>query len=142
MSRRRVVDEWFAKYENPHKEAMQLVRTIILATDPRVDETIKWQTPTFTYEGNIASFNPRSKDHVSLMFHTGATIPGTHPLLAGGGDTARYISFASSAEVLRARKGIQDVIRAWILSRETNVRSPSKTASSAAKRRARKRPER
>ncbi len=122
MPRRRIVDEWFASYENPHKDAMQLVRTIILETDPRVDETIKWQTPTFTYEGNIASFNSRSKGHVSLLFHTGAAIPGTHPLLGGGGDTARYISFASIDEVRAARKGLQDVIRAWIGSKAAGAR--------------------
>ena len=52
-------------------------------------EMIKWKLPTFMYEGNMASFNPRTKSHVSLMFHTGASIPGDHPRLEGGGDTAR-----------------------------------------------------
>lgn len=125
MPRQRVVDEWFARYENPHKEAMLLVRSFILETDPRVDETIKWQTPTFTYEGNIASFNPRSEDHVSLLFHTGAAIPGKHPLLAGGGETARYMSFASLSEVRAAKKGLQDVVRAWIGSRATKSATPA-----------------
>ncbi|HEY8211761.1 MAG TPA: hypothetical protein VIG99_29965 [Myxococcaceae bacterium] len=29
-----------------------------------------WQTPTFCFQGNLASFNPKSKQHVSLMFQT------------------------------------------------------------------------
>jgi hypothetical protein len=51
-------------------------RAAILETADRVDECLKWRTPTFTYRGNIARFNPRSKKHVSLMFNTGRTIPG------------------------------------------------------------------
>jgi hypothetical protein len=53
--------------------------------DARIDECIKWQAPTFTYRGNLASFFPKSKRHASLMFHVGAKIPGTHPRLEGWG---------------------------------------------------------
>jgi uncharacterized protein YdhG (YjbR/CyaY superfamily) len=52
------------------KDAMLRVRDVVLAADPRIDECIKWQTPTFTFGGNLASFNPRAKKHVSLLFHT------------------------------------------------------------------------
>ena len=54
---------------------MLAVRDVLLEADPRVDECIKWQAPTFTYQGNIASFFPRAKKHVSLMFHHGAALP-------------------------------------------------------------------
>jgi len=57
----RDVDRWFAGYDNPHKDAMLRVRSIILE-DGRITETIKWSAPTFTYRGNMASFNPRSKN--------------------------------------------------------------------------------
>ena len=70
------VDSWFAEYEHPAKDAMQMVREIVLS-DHRMTETIKWKSPTFTYQGNMVSFNPRTKSHVSLMFHTDASIPAT-----------------------------------------------------------------
>ena len=70
-----VVDAWFEKYDNPQKDLVQSVRQVILDTDPRITETIKWQAPTFMYRGNIASFYPKTKTHVSLMFHTGASLP-------------------------------------------------------------------
>ena len=73
------VDAWFDDYEHPAKDAMLRVREIILEDD-RMTETIKWKSPTFMYEGNMASFNPRTKAHDSLMFHTGASIGGDHPL--------------------------------------------------------------
>lgn len=106
------VDAWFDDYEHPEKDAMLRVREIIL-DDERMTETIKWKSPTFMYEGNMASFNPRTKAHVSLMFHTGASIPGEHPRLEGGGDTARYMRFADHDDVESAREEIEAIVRAW-----------------------------
>jgi hypothetical protein len=112
------VDDWFAAYDNPLKDAMLRVRAIILEDD-RVSETIKWKTPTFVYRGNLASFNPRSKKHVSLLFHAGASIPGNHPRLSGGGDTARYMSFADLDDVERAADELRSITRAWCESRDS-----------------------
>lgn len=61
------VDDWFARYDNPMKDVVQAVRAAILAADDRMDECIKWQAPTFTYKGNLASFYPKSRQHASLM---------------------------------------------------------------------------
>jgi hypothetical protein len=111
-----LVDAWFDEYEHPAKDAMLRVREIILG-DERMTETIKWKSPTFMYQGNLASFNPRTKSHVSLMFHTGASIPGDHPRLLGGGDTARYMKFDDLAEVEDAREELEAVVDAWCSSR-------------------------
>ena len=111
-----VVDEWFAAYEHPAKDAMLRVREIILSDD-RMSETIKWKSPTFMFDGNMASFNPRTKAHVSLMFHTGATIPGAHPRLEGGGATARYMKFENLADVEDAAGEIRAIVDAWCESR-------------------------
>ena len=113
MPRQTEVDEWFEAYEHPLKDAMQRMREIILAADPRMDECIKWKSPTFTFNGNLASFNPRTKAHVSLMFHTGAKIPGAHPRLIGSGDTARYMKIADLAEAESARPDLEAIVAAW-----------------------------
>ena len=110
------VDAWFDNYEHPAKDAMLLVRDIILSDD-RMAEMIKWKSPTFVYEGNMASFNPRTKAHVSLMFHTGASIPGSHPRLEGGGDTARYMKFVDRKDVESAREDLRSIVAAWCDSR-------------------------
>jgi hypothetical protein len=117
MPRRPEVDAWFDRYESPMKDAMLRVREIVLDADPRMDECIKWQTPTFTYKGNLASFNPKAKKHVSLLFHTGAKIPGDHPRLIGGGDTARYMNLAGPEEAEQVKSEIEAVVRAWCDSR-------------------------
>lgn len=113
MPKTREVDAWFARYENPMKDVVLRIREIVLAADPRIAECIKWQAPTFIFEGNLASFFPKSKQHASLMFHTGARIPGRHPRLEGGGDTSRVMKIGSLAEADAARKDIEKVVRAW-----------------------------
>ena len=116
MQRSAEVDAWFAAREHPMTEAMQRARQLILDADPRVSESIKWQTPTFAYQGNIVSFNP-AKKMVSLLFHRGAEIPGDFPRLAGDGRLARVMRFADVGEVDDGAAELQAVIRAWCDSR-------------------------
>jgi len=110
------VEAWFDDYEHPAKDAMLVVRDIVLSDD-RMTETVKWKSPTFMYRGNMASFNPRTKSHVSLMFHAGASIPGEHPRLEGGGDTARYMRFSDVEDVESAREDLKKIVSAWCESR-------------------------
>jgi hypothetical protein len=110
------VDHWFTTREHPMTEAMQRARQLILDADPRVSESIKWQTPTFSYRGNIVSFNP-AKKMVSLLFHRGAEIPGDFPRLEGDGRLARVMRFADVGEVDEGAEELQSVIRAWCDSR-------------------------
>lgn len=106
------VDEWFSKKQHPLEDAMQAVRDIALAADPRIEESIRWSTPTYSYKGNIFSFNP-AKKFVSLLFHTGAKIPGDHPGLEGEGDTARVMRFADIEEVRARSEELTAVLQAW-----------------------------
>jgi hypothetical protein len=120
------VDAWFARYDNPMKDVVQRMREIVLGADPRIEECIKWQAPTFTFEGNLASFFPRSKQHASLMFHLGAKIPGKHPRLEGNGDTGRVMKLGSVAEANAARKDLERIVRAWC-----EWRAPAKAPAKA-----------
>jgi len=116
MPARSEVDAWFDHYEHPAKDAMLAVREIILSDD-RITEAIKRKSPTFMFEGNMASLMPRTKSHVSLMFHNGASIPGHHPRLEGGGDTARYMKFTDLSVVEAAREELTAIVKAWCESR-------------------------
>jgi len=113
MPRQPDVDAWFERYDNPMKPVVQRIREIVLDADPRVDEVIKWQAPTFTYKGNIASFYPKSRQHVSLMFHLGARIPGSHPRLEGTGDTSRVFKVMDLEDAEVARRELESIVRAW-----------------------------
>ena len=106
------VDAWFDDYEHPAKDAMLRVREIILSDD-RMTETIKWKSPTFMYEGNLASIDPKAKKHVAVLFHRGAEVPGDHPLLEGEGKLARYARFPDMDTVKGRSQELAAVVRAW-----------------------------
>jgi hypothetical protein len=118
MNRNPAVETWMAAYENPKKEVVARVRETILEADPRITETIKWQTPTFVYKGNLASFQPRAKQFASLLFHEGASIPGTFPRLQGGGDHARYMQIIDLADADAVADELGAVVRAWCDARD------------------------
>jgi hypothetical protein len=112
MNRNPEVDRWLDQADHPLDAAMRRARDIILGADGRVTESIKWRTPTFAYDGNIASFNP-SKQFLSIMFHRGAEIPGTHPRLEGDGKLVRTMRFADLEQLEAGSADLEAVIRAW-----------------------------
>ena len=107
------VDAWFDVYENPQKDVMLYMRNKILESDARIEECIKWKSPTFMFRGNIASFNPRSKKPASLMFHTGADIPGEFPHLEGTGNVARYLKVTDLANARELETEFISIFASW-----------------------------
>ena len=108
------VEAWFETYNNPLKELVQAVRSTILDADPRMTETIKWKAPTFMYKGNLASFYPKSTQHVSLMLHTGAALPDPTGLLEGEGSTSRVARFLDEADLAAKAAALRGLVAAWI----------------------------
>ena len=107
------VSAWLAEFEHPLKDVILAVRTVFLEADERIAETIKWKSPTFMFEGNLASIDPKAKRHVSVLFHRGAEIPGQHPLLQGGGKLARYARFTDLDSVEAGWAELTTVVREW-----------------------------
>lgn len=112
------VDAWFAAKDHPQEIPLQRVREIILSVDPRITESIKWQIPTFAFQGNIVSFNP-AKKFVSLLFHRGAEIPGDHPRLEGDGKLVRTMRFADLDAVESGADDLRAAVMAWIALKES-----------------------
>lgn len=108
------VDEFLLKKGHPLTSEIQKVRQIILETDDRIEETIKWSSPTFIYKGNMASYFMNAKKTVSLMFHYGAFIRDQHGLLEGEGKSGRTARFESLEDIEKKRAALQAVVREWI----------------------------
>ena len=108
------VDEYLKKKDHPMQKEIQLVREIILNSDPRIEETIKWNSPTFMYKGNMASYFMNAKKHVSLMFHKGASIEDHSGLLQGEGKEGRTAKFNSIEEIEARKTDLENVVREWI----------------------------
>ncbi len=113
MRKQKEVEDWLNNYENPMKTVVIKLREIVLNADSRIDECIKWQAPTFTYKGNMASFFPKSKKHASLLFHQGAGIPGLHKLLEGEGATSRTMKIATIEDAEKNKQDIEKIVKAW-----------------------------
>ena len=107
------VDAWLDAYDNPMKPIVMEMRTLILDAEPRLGECIKWQAPTFTYKGNMASFFPKSKKHASLMFHKGATLEGDFPNLLGDGKEARRFKVSDMNDLASKTAELQAICKAW-----------------------------
>lgn len=112
MNRNPDVDRWFDERDHPLDAAMRRAREIILGTDDRVTRVHQMKTPTFAFEGNIASFNP-SKNAVSILFHRGAEIPGSHKRLEGDGKLVRTMRFTDADDVESGRADLERVIQTW-----------------------------
>ena len=107
------VDDWFASKKPPAAAALQRVREIILAADPRMTEYVKYGNVQFDYGGGMASFVQTGKRTVSLMFHRGGRIEGHFPHMEGTGRAVRFMRFADVAEVEARADELADVVRAW-----------------------------
>ena len=108
------VDRWLENYDNPQRELVSKIRDFILSVDPGLTEAVKWQAPTFIYRGNIASFFPKAKKNVTLMFHQGASIRDDLGLLEGDGEVSRVARFADEADFEAKKPGLEAVLIAWI----------------------------
>ena len=108
------VDAFLKEKDHPMKAEIQKVREIILSTDPKIEETIKWKSPTFMYKGNMASYFMNAKKHVSLMFHKGAFIKDNSGILEGDGKEGRVAKFSTLEEIEDKKTQLQNVVKEWI----------------------------
>ena len=106
------------RYDNPMRDVVQRVRQILLQSDDRLTECVKWQTPTFVYEGYLASFYPKSQSVATLMFHAGRRIPGKFPHLEGAGNEALVMRIVSTSEAEERRGELESIVAAWIALRD------------------------
>ena len=113
------VDIFLAKKNHPLTNEINKVREIILETDDRIEETVKWSSLTFMYKENIASFFMNAKKFVSLMFHKGASKKDKSGLLQGDEKEGRVARFEDMADIEKKRDALKEVIREWIRMQDT-----------------------
>jgi hypothetical protein len=114
MKKNPEVEAYLKKKAHPMTKEIQRVREIVLGAHPKVEETIKWQSPTFMYKGNMASYFMNAKKHVSLMFHKGAMIKDRSGLLEGDGKEGRVAKFADMKEIESRKKDLEAVVKEWV----------------------------
>jgi hypothetical protein len=69
------VDAFMETLNHPLKAEVQAVRDIIKGVNPDVTEHIKWNAPSFCYNGDDrVTMNLRATDNLQLIFHRGAKV--------------------------------------------------------------------
>lgn len=114
MNRNEKVDGYMDKLDHPLKAEIQAIREIILGASDKITEDIKWSAPSFAYQGNMATFNPRAKKFVNLTFHKGALIDDASGLLQGDQKEARVARFNNMEEVEARKEDLVKVVLGWI----------------------------
>ena len=107
-------------------EIVETIRQLILQTDPIIGEQIKWNSPSFFYNGEMKAFAAKEykrdivvvnvhKGYPLLVFPTGAKIVDKTGLLEGDyTDGRRLAKFQSLEEVQEKGKDLQKIVSDWL----------------------------
>lgn len=116
-----------AKYLNgldhPLRSALQKMRSIILGADPRIEEGIKWNSPSFRLGEYFATANIRNNS-VFVILHLGAKVKGNSTagmtikdpqgLLKWLSKDRAMLSFPDLKAVSTNQAAIATLVRQWI----------------------------
>ena len=108
------VDEFMAALDHPCKAEVQVVREVILGINPGITEQVKWNAPSFSYKGYLATFSLHRREYAMLIFHDGAILDGQDGLLEGTYPDRRMVYFHSLDDVAAKRPRLEAAIREWI----------------------------
>ena len=112
VSRTDKVDEYMAMLYHPLRDEVQLVREIIKEVDKNITEEVKWNAPSFSYQGEyLVTFNLRNPEHVHLVFHNPLIPRVKSKLLEGDYIDRRMAYFVDEKDVKAKRSALEKVIK-------------------------------
>lgn len=102
------VDTFMAQLAHPLKTEIEAVRSIILASDPRIRESVKWNAPSFLIEDHFATFKLRPAETIQVVFHTGAK-KKAEPIRMAVDDPTGLLAWVAPDRCLATFHDMQDV---------------------------------
>lgn len=114
MSNTKKADEFMAKLDHPLKAEMEAVRSIIIKASPKIEEDVKWGGPSFAYKEELATFNPRIKNYVALIFHKGELLNIKSDFLETATKGKVYAKFYSMQQVTENKELLEKMVNTWI----------------------------
>jgi hypothetical protein len=108
------VDAYMAALDHPLKAEVEVVRELIKGVDAGITEQVKWNAPSFSYKGYMATFNLRATQHVHLVWHNGVVLDDPAGLLEGSYPDRRMTYFTSMADVEEKRPAFEGLVRQWV----------------------------
>jgi len=123
MTRSGEVDAYMAALEHPMAAQVEQLRSAILEQDARINESVKWNAPSFYIDEHFATFNLHYPDRVQIVLHAGAKvnpdaqqfeIADPENLLKWAAVDRASITFANAEEVDTRLDGFVGILRQWI----------------------------
>ena len=116
MKKNENVDDFMEKLDHPLKAEVQVVRSIIKHTNALITEEIKWNAPSFSYQGNyLVTFNLRESKRIHLVFHNPEIAKVKSKLLEGNYKDRRMAYFADMQDISVKKslleKALKDLIK-------------------------------
>ncbi len=105
---------------------VEILRKIILSTDKKIGECIKWNNSTFYYTGEMKPFNPKEfkreiivfnlfKGRIMLVFPSAGKVNDDSGFLEGKYKDGRRVAIFKDLKEVKAKKStLQNVIKKWL----------------------------
>ena len=121
------VNSLVAKLGQPHGAIVTVLRKVINAAAPDIEEGISWGMPCYFHDGMVCGIMP-CKAHVSLQLIKGARLTDPRHLLEGTGKGMRHLKLHTPAEIPVAQ------VKRWIRESLALI-APPRSGSTSSKRR-------
>ena len=123
----RLIDQRITELGDWRGKWLARLRTLVLEAEPAMSEEWKWDTPVWTYNGNVVAFGA-FQDHVKLNFFKGASLEDPVNLFNAGLDakSTRAIDIYSGDKI--DETALQELVRAAAALNGSKSK-PAKTSS-------------
>ena len=118
------VDRFLAELEHPLKAGVVQLRAAILASDDAITEHVKWNAPSFCYDGvDRVTFRLQPGDRLQLVLHRGAKVrddagdfrfDDDSGLLHWVATDRAVITFRDLDDVAARQEAVVDVVNRWV----------------------------
>lgn len=117
------VAAFLSSLDHSRKAEIEMLRKIVLGVDRRIEESIKWNAPSFSIGEHFATFKLRPGDVVQIVLHTGAkakapaapmAIDDPTGMLKWAANDRCVVTFADHADVRAKRSALTTILKQWI----------------------------
>lgn len=126
LSDNELVSQYIKNLPIDIQTSVEYLRQLILSIDNEISEYIKWNSPTFYYNGEIKPFNPKEykrdilvlnlhKNKIRCVLPTGNTIKQNIEILEGNyTDGRRLICFNNLEDIISKESYLKKTIIEWL----------------------------
>jgi hypothetical protein len=104
-----------AALQHPLKAEVEALRKIIKAANPKVNERVKWNAPSYFYKADMAAFNLHNEQFVQLilLFPQGL-VADESGLLLGDWKDKREARFQDIKDIKAKQAALARVVNRWV----------------------------